>query len=207
MEFTLDPPHTFFNTHHDIHHNLKPCAAGRSCRLRGDCASHAYTKPHHRQPHVQGCCAGGHLYLDSEALLGTFWNHQLLLVRVRIHISSALTSYRDELLASSVPVDLVFICSADQYHADQAIACANAGKHVMLEKPMVQTLSEADALEEARKRNNVVIFVGYMRRYATAFKRFKDAINGKDIKYVRVRDIIGGVSAIQNSGATTKGQN
>ncbi|OWT40795.1 hypothetical protein C362_01008 [Cryptococcus neoformans Bt1] len=96
-----------------------------------------------------------------------------------------------DMLASSVPVDVVFICTADQYHAEQAILCADAGKHVMLEKPMVQTLKEADAVEEARVRNSVVIFVGYMRRYATAFTRFKEAIAGKDIKYVRVRDIIG----------------
>jgi hypothetical protein len=65
----------------------------------------------------------------------------------------------------------------------------------MLEKPMVQTEKEADELEAARVRNNVVVFVGFMRRYALAFKRFKEEIAGQDIKYVRVRDIIGDVSS------------
>jgi predicted dehydrogenase len=92
----------------------------------------------------------------------------------------------------------VFICTADQYHAEQAIACADAGKHVMLEKPMVQTEKEADALEAARTRNRVVIFIGFMRRYALAYKRFKEEIAGQEIKYVRVRDIIGDVSLVSS---------
>ncbi len=97
------------------------------------------------------------------------------------------------MLSSSVPIDLVLILTADQYHASQAVECANAGKHVFIEKPMAQTLAEADAIEEARKRNGVVMFVGYMRRYATALGRVKEAMEGDELKYVRVRDIIGKV--------------
>ncbi|WWD22402.1 hypothetical protein CI109_106893 [Kwoniella shandongensis] len=96
-----------------------------------------------------------------------------------------------EMLSSSIPIDLVFILTADQYHAEHIILCAAARKHIMIEKPMAQTLAEYDAVEEARVRNGVVIFVGYMRRYATALERMKEEIKGKEIKYVRVRDIIG----------------
>ncbi|TYJ54255.1 hypothetical protein B9479_005100 [Cryptococcus floricola] len=108
----------------------------------------------------------------------------------RFSIENTFTSVT-EMLASSVPIDLVFVLTADQYHAEHIIQCANAGKHVMIEKPMAQTLAEYDAVEEARVRNNVVIFVGYMRRYAPALERLKKEIEGKQIKYVRVRDIIG----------------
>ena len=86
------------------------------------------------------------------------------------------------MLASSTPIDLVFVLTADQYHAEHVIQSANAGKHVLIEKPMAQTLAEADAIEEARIKNGVVIFVGYMRRYATALDRLKEAIKGKTIK-------------------------
>ncbi|WWD09095.1 hypothetical protein V865_007215 [Kwoniella europaea PYCC6329] len=108
----------------------------------------------------------------------------------RFGIPDTFTSVTD-LLASSVPIDLVFILTADQFHAEHIIQCANAGKHIMIEKPMAQTLREYDLVEEARVKNNVVIFVGYMRRYATALERLKEEIKGKEIKYVRVRDIIG----------------
>lgn len=86
------------------------------------------------------------------------------------------------MLTSETPIDLVFILSADAFHAEQVILCANAGKHVLLEKPMAQTEAEADAIEEARVRNNVVVFIGYMRRYATALGRLKEEIKGKEIK-------------------------
>lgn len=97
------------------------------------------------------------------------------------------------MLASLIPIDLVFVLTADQFHAENIIECANAGKHVMIEKPMAQTLAEYDAVEEARVRNGVVVFVGYMRRYAPALERLKEEIKGKTIKYVRVWDIIGNV--------------
>lgn len=61
---------------------------------------------------------------------------------------------------------------------------------------MAQTLAEADAIEAARLEYGVVIFVGYMRRYAPALERLKEEIKGKEIKYVRVRDIIGRASVL-----------
>jgi hypothetical protein len=99
------------------------------------------------------------------------------------------------MLESSLSIDLVVILTADQYHAEQVIQCADAGKHVLIEKPMAQTFPEAEAIEEARKRNGVVIFVGYMRRFAPALALLKAEIEGKQIRYVRVRDIIGKASA------------
>jgi predicted dehydrogenase len=86
------------------------------------------------------------------------------------------------MLASSTPIDVVLVLTADQFHAEHVIASANAGKHVLIEKPMAQTEAEADAIEKARVDNGVVVFVGYMRRYATALERLKEAIKGKEIK-------------------------
>ncbi|CAE7096754.1 unnamed protein product [Rhizoctonia solani] len=89
-------------------------------------------------------------------------------------------------------VELVVILSADEYHTPLAIQAADAGKHVMIEKPMALTDEDADAIITAQKRNNVVIFVGYMRRYAPAFlEAVKIVRNMKKIDYARVRDIIG----------------
>ncbi|KAL5638099.1 hypothetical protein ACGC1H_002376 [Rhizoctonia solani] len=95
-------------------------------------------------------------------------------------------------LVKRADVDLVVILTADEYHAPLAIQAADAGKHVMIEKPMALTNEDADAIIAAQKRNNVVIFVGYMRRYAPAFlEAVKIVRNMRKIDYARVRDIIG----------------
>jgi predicted dehydrogenase len=64
----------------------------------------------------------------------------------------------------------------------------------MVEKPMSLTFNGADQIEQARIKSGKVVFVAYMRRYATAFLRVKELVQkaGK-INYIRVRDIIGSV--------------
>ncbi|WP_042170969.1 Gfo/Idh/MocA family protein [Paenibacillus gorillae] len=95
-------------------------------------------------------------------------------------------------LVKQADIDAVFVLNSDEYHAECVIAAANEGKHVLVEKPMTLTQSEADAIIEARDRNNVKVMVGYMRRYAAAFEEAVKEIGGFDnIHYIRVRDIIG----------------
>src|SRR5262245_8006523 len=43
-------------------------------------------------------------------------------------------------------LDVVCICTPSGMHADQAIAAARAGKHVVVEKPLALTLADADAM-------------------------------------------------------------
>ncbi|KAG8725321.1 hypothetical protein FRC09_002203 [Ceratobasidium sp. 395] len=89
-------------------------------------------------------------------------------------------------------VDLVAILSADEYHLPHLIEAADAGKHVLIEKPMALTNEDANAIIAAQKRNGVIVFVGYMRRYAPAFVEAVKIVRSiKNIDYVRVRDIIG----------------
>ncbi|TEB22477.1 NAD-P-binding protein [Coprinellus micaceus] len=89
-------------------------------------------------------------------------------------------------------VDLVLVIASDEYHASVAIQAADAGKHVFIEKPMTLTVDDAERVISAQKRNNIIIWVGYMRRYAKAFvEAVKIVRSMKKIEYARVRDIIG----------------
>ncbi|KAF3017041.1 hypothetical protein E8E14_001838 [Neopestalotiopsis sp. 37M] len=91
-------------------------------------------------------------------------------------------------------VDVVFVLTSDEYHAEYAIASLNAGKHVLVEKPLSLTLPTAQTIIEAEKHapNGARVFVGYMRRYAPSLEAFKREVSTiKSIKYARVRDIIG----------------
>lgn len=75
-----------------------------------------------------------------------------------------------------------------------AVKAADAGKHVFIEKPMALSHVDAKAIQAAQDRNGVVVFVGYMRRYAPALELAKSEVKSMDkIHYVRVRDIIGPV--------------
>jgi len=57
------------------------------------------------------------------------------------------TDWRE--LAAAPDVDAVIIGTPNALHAPQTIACLEAGKHVLVEKPMARTLAEADAMNRA----------------------------------------------------------
>lgn len=95
-------------------------------------------------------------------------------------------------LAELKELDAVFVLNSDEYHTECVIAAANNGKHVLIEKPVCLTMSEADEIIQARDEAGVQMMVGYMRRYAPAFVEGVEEVKklGK-IQYARIRDIIG----------------
>ncbi len=52
-------------------------------------------------------------------------------------------------------LDAVIIASPDRLHAQQVIQCAEAGKHILLEKPMATSLEECDQMIAACQANSV----------------------------------------------------
>ena len=86
----------------------------------------------------------------------------------------------DELLADPA-VDAVCICTPSGQHAQQAIAAASSGKHVLVEKPMALSLADADAMIAACRANRVQLGVCLQRRAEPLFRRVHDAIHGGDL--------------------------
>ncbi|MCY3904003.1 MAG: Gfo/Idh/MocA family oxidoreductase [Caldilineaceae bacterium] len=86
----------------------------------------------------------------------------------------------DEILADPA-VDAVCICTPSGQHAQQAIAAAENGKHVLVEKPMALSLADADAMIAACRRNGVQLGVCLQRRAEPLFRRVHDAIHGGDL--------------------------
>jgi len=104
-----------------------------------------------------------------------------------------------ETMLSKSPLDLILILSPSELHVPQALLCLKYKKHIFIEKPLANTLSEVDELEKARVESGMIVFVGYMRRYAAAVEVVKDRLRGKGIRYVRVRELIGSVSLLYTS--------
>lgn len=62
-------------------------------------------------------------------------------------------------------IDAVDICTWNNAHAPVLIAAANAGKHVMCEKPLAMNLSDALLMEKAVKDNDIVFFLAVPSRF------------------------------------------
>jgi predicted dehydrogenase len=62
-------------------------------------------------------------------------------------------------------VDAVSVVVPTQMHHEVALACLNAGIHVLVEKPITETLEQADALIRAAGDNKRVLQVGHLQRF------------------------------------------
>ncbi|HEO8420891.1 TPA: Gfo/Idh/MocA family oxidoreductase [Yersinia enterocolitica] len=69
-----------------------------------------------------------------------------------------------ELLKDS-SIDVVHVCTPNNYHYDVTIAALEAGKHVMCEKPMAKTAAEGRLMVEAAKRTGKKLTIGYQNRF------------------------------------------
>ncbi|MDX1933152.1 MAG: Gfo/Idh/MocA family oxidoreductase [Capsulimonadales bacterium] len=81
-----------------------------------------------------------------------------------------------ELLTSGL-VDAVNVCTPNNSHAEIAIAAMEAGLHVLTEKPMAKTASDARAMVEASKRTGKILTVGYQSRYRADSQYLKRIIS------------------------------
>jgi 2-hydroxy-4-carboxymuconate semialdehyde hemiacetal dehydrogenase len=70
----------------------------------------------------------------------------------------------DEALARD-DVDAVILCTPTQLHAEQAIACMNAGKHVQVEIPLADSWADSEAVLAKQKETGLVCMVGHTRRF------------------------------------------
>jgi predicted dehydrogenase len=78
-------------------------------------------------------------------------------------------------------VQAVDICLPTFLHADHAVAAAEAGKHVICEKPMALTVAEADRMVAAARANNVVLMIAHCIRFWPEYERLKELIDSGEL--------------------------
>jgi predicted dehydrogenase len=87
-------------------------------------------------------------------------------------------------------VDAVDICTPNGLHAEDTIAALNAGKHVMVEKPMAMNAREGQAMLDAGRKAEKELIVGFQYRFDPRSKVIRDQVAsgtfGK-IMYVRAQ--------------------
>ena len=89
----------------------------------------------------------------------------------RFSVPHAFGSY-EEMLSSDV-IDAVYIPLPTAQHVEWSIKAADAGKHVLCEKPISLNASEIDGLIAARDRNGVLICEAFMVTYAPVWRKVR----------------------------------
>ncbi len=78
-------------------------------------------------------------------------------------------------MISAHPLDAVLVLTSGS-HAPAAIAAAEAGLHVLVEKPMCFSVAEGQAMIAAAERAGVRLMVAYPKRYDPAYARFREEV-------------------------------
>lgn len=78
-------------------------------------------------------------------------------------------------------LDAVYIATPVKDHRSQTIAAAQAGKHVLCEKPMALHAGECDEMIAACRENNVQLGVAYYRRFYPSVLRMKELLAAGEI--------------------------
>jgi predicted dehydrogenase len=82
------------------------------------------------------------------------------------------------------PLDVVMVLTSGS-HAPIAVAAANAGAHVFVEKPMCLGLDEGREMLAAARANDVRLMVGTMKRYDPAYERLLELMPLEELRLVR----------------------
>lgn len=90
-----------------------------------------------------------------------------------------------EALLADASVDGVVLALPPQYHADQAVAVLEAGKHLLVEKPIALSVADARRVVDAAQRTELVAMTGHILRFHPAFEALEAIIDAGDLGAVR----------------------
>lgn len=84
------------------------------------------------------------------------------------------TDYRKALQHSGI--EIVSICTPHHLHCEHTLAAAQAGKHLVIEKPIANTLEDIQQMEAAVKKSGVKTVVSFVLRWNPLFQTIKQMI-------------------------------
>ncbi len=81
-----------------------------------------------------------------------------------------------ERVLSDDQIDAVYICTPHDSHAELCIRAADAGKHILVEKPLALTVEDCQAVSAAIERTDVKLFTAFKMRYYEHIIRAREII-------------------------------
>jgi predicted dehydrogenase len=78
-------------------------------------------------------------------------------------------------------IQIVVLCLPHFLHCPVAIEAAQAGKHILVEKPMADTVEECDRMIEAARRHGVKLFTGHTEQFLAPNVRARELIQSGEV--------------------------
>jgi predicted dehydrogenase len=86
-------------------------------------------------------------------------------------------------------IDAVIVCPSGS-HAAPSIAATEAGKHVLVEKPMCTNVGEAEAMVAAAEKAGTILMVAYMKRHEPAYQFAQAKVREmSDVRFIQVNHL------------------
>lgn len=79
-------------------------------------------------------------------------------------------------------VDAVILSTPTQMHAQQAIACMDAGKHVLIEIPMADSLEDSQKIVTKQEQTGLVAMAGQVRRFNPSHQWIHNKVKAGELK-------------------------
>lgn len=100
---------------------------------------------------------------------------------IRMH-----TDWRE--LLETHRLDAFAICSPNATHAEITLAALDAGLHALVEKPLAITVEDIDEITQRAAARELVVQVGYMKRFDAAYERLVDSLSSDagDLRFIDV---------------------
>lgn len=83
-------------------------------------------------------------------------------------------------------VDVVYIATPTHLHAEHVLAALDAGKHVLVEKPMAASIADAERMAQAAERCGLHLQVGQTHSYDPAIQAMREVIVGGELGPVKL---------------------
>jgi myo-inositol 2-dehydrogenase/D-chiro-inositol 1-dehydrogenase/scyllo-inositol 2-dehydrogenase (NAD+) len=113
-----------------------------------------------------------------------------------LHVESLHADFQEALQDSGV--DAVVVATPTRFHCQIVTSAANTGRHVFCEKPMAMDVDECRRMIDAARKRNLVLQIGFMRRFDAGFVAAREIIERGDIgAVVQVKSLTHGPSIPQ----------
>jgi 2-hydroxy-4-carboxymuconate semialdehyde hemiacetal dehydrogenase len=78
-------------------------------------------------------------------------------------------------------LEAVILATPTQMHADQAVECMQAGKHVQVEIPMADSLADSERILKAQKETGLIAMAGHTRRFNPSHQWIHKRVKSGDL--------------------------
>lgn len=110
-------------------------------------------------------------------------------LKEKYNLDCTVFSDHETMLAQGETIDIVHVCTPPYTHAEIAIHAMDAGKNVLVEKPMATCLAECDAMLEAEKRNSVTMGCIAQNRFRNSIYKLKQMLDAGTAGKLRVAHV------------------